>query len=169
MYYNCGFERKISIVNKQFCTRQTVARNAERACHIVYLQTSRKLMTQLWQKYLYCDLIEFGIRQSRNQGGKWIFFFSAFTDLTLCPVLIQKYFWHYESPWMNNQPEGLYLLEQRNTETRGRTSVPWMGFEPTIPVWERPAPRFRPRCHAIAVLAASNDFCLKKQCVLKPV
>jgi hypothetical protein len=37
------------------------------------------------------------------------------------------------------QMQGLYLhTGQHNKEKRGHTSMPRMGFEPTIPVFERP-------------------------------
>jgi hypothetical protein len=37
--------------------------------------------------------------------------------------------------------QGLYLHRTtRNSETRGQTSMPWAGFEPTIPATNRPRP-----------------------------
>jgi hypothetical protein len=45
------------------------------------------------------------------------------------------------TPWTGDQPDARSLPTHRTTQThnkRTQTSMPWVGFEPTIPVFERP-------------------------------
>jgi hypothetical protein len=64
------------------------------------------------------------------------------------PIPVQKFnFWTYESvrtfsrtPWTGDQPDAKPLPTQDNTtqKKRGHTSMPRAGFEPEIPMFERP-------------------------------
>jgi hypothetical protein len=59
----------------------------------------------------------------------------------------EVYFWTYESiwtigrtPWTGDQPDARPLPAQDNTtqKKRGHTSMPRAGFEPAIPIFDRP-------------------------------
>jgi hypothetical protein len=65
--------------------------------------------------------------------------------------------------WVISPSQGLYLHRRHNTERRGKTFMPWVGFEPMIPATNRPRPmpqtarplwpaRMRPSCTNLCVL-----------------
>jgi hypothetical protein len=41
------------------------------------------------------------------------------------------------TPWTGDQPVARPLSTTQRQNTRGKTSMPWVGFDPTIPVFER--------------------------------
>jgi hypothetical protein len=63
------------------------------------------------------------------------------------------------TPWTGDQPVASLLPTHRTTQTRNKrtqTSMPWMGFEPTIPAFERAKTVFmpqtaRPPCSTVTI------------------
>jgi hypothetical protein len=74
-------------------------------------------------------------------------FFSFLIFYTIC-----------RTHWMGDQPVAKpppahWTAQTRNKRTE--TSVPWVGFEPMIPVFEQ-AKSLRPRCHCVRLLCISH-------------
>jgi hypothetical protein len=87
-------------------------------------------------------------KQRHSLNFRTDFFVIFLQGLGQRPVTVQKFkFWTYESiwtvgrtPWTGDQPDARPLATQDNTrqKKRGHTSMPRAGFEPAIPMFERP-------------------------------
>jgi hypothetical protein len=101
-----------------------------------------------WVRMLSCINIHFKIR---NKSWKvFVFFFLSFYRLGLMAVPIQKYFWNYESVWTlvggSSWHKAFTYAEQHNTKRCRQTSMPWVWFEPIIPLFEQPRPHTLNHC-----------------------
>jgi hypothetical protein len=88
-----------------------------------YLQPCSFLLVILWMTYLYFPVYIFlslWLYSPLDLGG----FFSFLILYTVG-----------RTPWTGDEPVARPLPTHRTTQTQ--TCIPWVGFEPTIPVFER--------------------------------